>query len=374
MDEWQNTLPSADPYAIRDEESIPSPALVFYLEPLRHNIATMVEIAGGPERLRPHIKTHKCPAVVRECIDAGITRYKCAGIAEARMLAETGVEDIVIAYQLNGPDIPALHRLRMKFPAARIMPVVDNVESMRKLSDPENPVEVLLDLNVGMDRTGIHPGEGAVRLYRLLSETDGVTPGGLHAYDGHVTESIPSVRKAKADMIYSLVRELADRLESDSLTVPRIIMGGTPTFPCHAPRPDVELSPGTCVLHDGGYLAKFGDLDFQPAALVFSRVASVPYPGRMTIDCGAKSIGTDPPGGPGVILNCPGASPVKLSEEHWSFDLTRKQAVVPGDPVYILPNHICTTVAHYAEAFVIGARGELIDTWPISARDRSYGI
>lgn len=374
MNKEKPMLPSADLYTIRDEESIPSPALLFYLEPLRRNIASMVEIAGGPERLRPHIKTHKCPEVVGECVAAGITRYKCATIAEARMLAETGVADIVIAYQLNGPDVCALRRLRRRYPAARIRPVVDNLESMRTLIDPDDPVEVLLDLNVGMDRTGIYPKEGALRLYRLLCETPGVKPGGIHAYDGHITESIPDIRQAKADMAYALVREFADRLESESLPLPRIILGGTPTFPCHAPRTDVELSPGTCVLHDGGYHMKFADLPFRPAAIVFSRVASVPHPGRMTIDCGAKGIGADPPGDPGVTLNLPGATSVKLSEEHWSLDLTRKQAVIPGDPVYILPTHICTTVALYSHAHVIGGGGETIATWPISARDRAFGI
>jgi len=133
-------------------------------------------------------------------------------------------------------------------------------------------LEVLLDLDVGQHRTGLPAGPEAVTLYRAIASSPNLTPGGLHAYDGHISDADPEIRKAACNAAFAPVAKLRYELQSAGLRVPRVVAGGSPTFPFHALRPDVECSPGTTVFWDSGYGNKLRDLDFLPAALVLTRV------------------------------------------------------------------------------------------------------
>ena len=153
-----------------------------------------------------------------------------------------------------------------------------------------------------MHRTGIAP-ELAPPLYRLLATLPGVTPGGLHAYDGHLRDPDLPVRRAQADAAFAQVRGLRDALQAEGLPVPRVVVGGTPTLPCHATRdePDLELSPGTVVFWDAGYTAGLPDMDFLHAALVLTRVVSKPGGDRVCLDLGHKAVASEMPH-PRVVL------------------------------------------------------------------------
>jgi len=364
-------------YLVKNAAGIPSPALLVYEETLRENIDRAVAMAGGAARLRPHVKTHKTPRIVEAMMRAGITKFKCATIAEAEMLALCGAGDVLIAYQPVGPQVERLAALAVKYPGTAFSTIVDDEGALRALAAAlaraGQAAEVLLDLDVGMHRTGIPAGDGAFRLYGLLCGLEGVRPGGLHGYDGHNHQTDPAERRAAADACLAEVRALQDRLEKAGMPVPRLVMGGTPTFPCYASHPGVELSPGTCFLHDGSY-GRFPDLAFRPAALLLSRVVSVPGPDAFTLDLGHKAIAADPQGPRGIVLGHETARAVMQSEEHWTLEERHDGRVAVGDLMYVLPTHVCPTFALHQEVHVIGPDGYRRECWPVTARDRRISV
>src|SRR4051794_39494917 len=185
-------------YAIADTSSIFSPALIFYKDLIAHNIGHAIDMVGDPDRLRPHVKTHKTREIVTMELDAGITKHKCATLAEAEMLADCGAPDVLLAYQLVGPNCGRMARLARAFPGCRFSVLADHPAALAALSEAMSAagqsVDVLLDLDVGQHRTGIAPGPEAAALYEQMAKLPGVRPGGLHVYDGHVREEAPAER------------------------------------------------------------------------------------------------------------------------------------------------------------------------------------
>ena len=172
-------------YLVTNVDEIPSPSMLVYRERLKENIDRTLEIAGGPERLRPHIKTHKMRAVIEMQRAAGIDKFKCATIYEARMLAEMGVEDVFIAYQMIGPNIGRLVDLAGRYPGTTFRSMVDDAGAAQALSAAAAgagvAIDVLLDFDVGQHRTGIAAGPEALELYALIDRLPGITPGGCTA-------------------------------------------------------------------------------------------------------------------------------------------------------------------------------------------------
>src|SRR3954468_886232 len=115
-------------YLVSNAIEVPSPSLLVYVERAKENIRRMIEIAGGPERLRPHIKTHKMPALIEEQLRAGIQKFKCATIAEAEMAAAAGAPDVLLAMQPVGPNIRRLIHLIAAFPATKFGAILDDPE------------------------------------------------------------------------------------------------------------------------------------------------------------------------------------------------------------------------------------------------------
>lgn len=368
-------------YTIRDTSSIFSPALIFYKDIIRHNIRRMTERAGGPSRLRPHCKTHKTREIVRLQLDAGITKHKCATIAEAEMLADVGVTDVLLAYPIVGPNCGRLARLVQKYPRTKLAALADHEAGIRQLSEALAPtgqrVPILLDIDVGQHRTGIVPGESAIALYEQISRAPGLEPGGLHVYDGHNHQESVAERAAAARPFLDQVMTLRELLKKKGLPVPRLVLGGTPTFPVYAdvPGADIELSPGTCVLNDHGYGTKFPDLnDMQPAALLLTRVISRPTPTRVTFDLGYKAVASDPPAGKRlVLLDMPPHETVLQNEEHLVIECAEADRYKPGDVAYALPTHICPTSALHRQVYVV-ENGRVTEMWDIVARDRMLTI
>src|SRR5579871_6338685 len=123
------------PYAIRDTSAIYSPALLFYEELIRRNIEWALAMAGAPSRLRPHVKTHKTREIVRLELEAGISKHKCATLAEAEMLAGCGAPDVFLAYNLVGPNCGRLARLARAYPGCRFAVQADHPAAVRALSE-----------------------------------------------------------------------------------------------------------------------------------------------------------------------------------------------------------------------------------------------
>jgi D-serine deaminase-like pyridoxal phosphate-dependent protein len=368
-------------YALRDASNVFSPALLFYKELIQHNIREAIRIAGNPTRLRPHAKTHKTREVARLELDASITKHKCATLAEAEMLASCGAPDVLLAYNMVGPNCARLARLIRAYPECRFSVLADHPAAARALSEAltaaGQQVDVLIDLDVGQHRTGIAPGPEAAALYESFAQLPGLRPGGFHVYDGHNHQESLAERQSAVQRLMEPVLELRAALEKKGLPVPRLVVGGTPTFPVFAKMdlPGLECAPGTCFLQDHGYGTHFTDMSgFVPAALLLTRVISKPLPNRLTLDLGYKAVASDPPAGKRcVLLNVPDYQAILQNEEHLVVETPAADRFAPGDAVYALPTHICPTCAMHRQAYVV-EDGRVTETWPIVGRDRVLTI
>ncbi len=377
-------------YSVANVGDVPSPALLVYPDRAAENLRRLVQIAGDPGRLRPHMKTHKLPEVAQLYVAAGMTRAKCATIAEAEMLASAGTDDILLAYQPVGPAIHRLAVLAEMYPATTFSALVDDEPTARAINavfaDTSRRIELLVDLDVGMHRTGIAP-EHAVPLYQALTRLRSVTPGGLHAYDGHLRDPDLVVRRAQADEGFARVRALRDSLLRDGIPVPRLVIGGTPTLPCHADRqePGIELGPGTTVFWDASYAAGLPDMEFLAAALLLTRVVSKPGGSRVCLDLGHKAVASEmphprvvlvpphadeaAPRSTGLDVPCLSATFVGHSEEHLVIETPLCDRLRVGDHLYAVPWHVCPTVALHGVAVVV-REGRAADRWHVIARER----
>ncbi len=363
-------------FEVINAAEIPSPALLLFRDRIEANLAEMLRIAGGPGRLRPHIKTHKLPELVRRQIELGITKFKCATIAEAEMAAQNGAEDVLLAYQPVGPQIERLVRLASEHPNVEFGCLFDHastLDRLRQTAEGRGRLRLFLDVDIGQGRTGIPPGPTARKLYRQMAGQDCFEAGGLHAYDGHLHDPDPVARAAACDAAFAPVAELRRQLSDDGLPVPTVVAGGSPTFPMHTRRDDVELSPGTTVLWDAGYAAMLPDLNFLPAAVLLTRVVSKPTPNRLCLDLGHKAVASEMPQPRAVFLNLPDAKPVMHSEEHLVVETPHAAGIPVGAEFYALPWHVCPTVALHEEVWVVENR-RASARWTVTARKRRLGV
>lgn len=368
-------------YTLHDSSAVVSPGLLFYKDLICRNIARALEMAHGAARLRPHVKTHKTREITRMELEAGITKQKCATLAEAEMVAGCGVRDILIAYPMVGPNCARVAKLTKAYPEARFSVLADHPAPVRTLSEAMSAtgqkVDVLIDIDSGQHRTGIAPGKDATELYELIARLPGLVPGGIHVYDGHNHQEAFSDRRAAALAQLDPVLGMRSALEKKGISVPRMVLGGTPTFPVYAglDMPGLELSPGTCILQDYNYGTRFTDVSgFTPAAILLSRVISRPTPNRITLDLGYKAVASDPPAGKRcVLLNVPDYECVLQNEEHLVIETPAAGKFSPGDVVYAIPSHVCPTCALHRQAYVV-EDGRLVGCWEIVARDRMLTI
>ncbi len=367
-------------YRIVDTSEIITPALVVFREILLENIKQMISIAGDVSRLRPHCKTHKMPDVTKLELSQGITKHKAATFAEAEMLADAGVPDVFLAYNLVGPNIRRAALFRRRYPHVKFSVTADHPQPLRELAEAmqaaDLEIDVLLDLDTGQHRTGLPLGEDAKQLYKTIAETPGVNAGGLHLYDGQNHQQDLAERQAAVDACWNAATSFRDDLVKAGLPVPRIVAGGTGSFPIYAQKvdPTLELSPGTCVFHDAGYGGVFPDLKFTPAAVLLTRVISRPTANRVTLDLGYKAVASDPPAGRRLVFpDLPGAEQVLQNEEHLVLETADAANYVPGDELIAIPRHVCPTSALHKEAVVV-EDGQIIARWPITARDRQLTV
>jgi D-serine deaminase-like pyridoxal phosphate-dependent protein len=311
------------------------------------------------------------PAVMRLQLEAGITKFKCATLAEAEMAAECGAPDVLLAYQPVGPNVERVARLRGAFPATSFAVLVDCADVLEALSRrfAQNPLRVFLDVDCGMGRTGIPVGEAGT-LFRLAGQAPGVVVGGLHVYDGHIHQADPAAREQAVREAFGPIDDLVRELRPQTL-----VCGGSPTFGWHALRESWECSPGTTLVWDAGYAEKFGEMGFVPAAWLLARVISKPRPGRLCLDLGHKAVAAENPLSRRVRLpDWPEAEPLLQSEEHLLIASPRADDTPVGTVVYALPMHICPTVALHAEAVVVRCGEATGERWEIRARNRRIHI
>ena len=363
-------------YRLSDPEGLETPAMLVFEEMLDHNIRTVCDLAGGGENLMVHVKTHKSAQVARKQLEAGVAGFKCATLKELEMVLQVGAEEAILAYPMaqrrkveRFADLSAAHG------EARVCAVVSAREHLALLEetagDREQPLKVMVDLDAGMHRTGIAPGEEAGELYRRIAEHPHLVPAGLHLYDGHDHFSDPAEREAAAQRHIQEVREFQARLEEAGLPVPCVVGGGSFSFAYYARTEGMRGSPGTNVYWDMGYGRAMPDLPFKWAALILTQVIDR-YPEQRTIttDLGYKAICGDLPlKDRAGLIGHEEAELALQNEEHGIFRW-------PGEPppvgTYLLavPGHACPTTIRYPGSYLVDGEGRVIDFYPHTARDR----
>ncbi|MFY0651294.1 MAG: D-TA family PLP-dependent enzyme [Cyclobacteriaceae bacterium] len=359
-----------DWFEVKNAHEIASPSLLVFPERIEKNIDTMVKMAGVAERLRPHVKTYKCPQVVKMQLEKGINKFKCSTIAEAEMLANCGVKDILLAYQPVGPNIQRFSRLSTSFSEVLFSAIVDHGTIASQLSKEamkyDISIPVYIDIDSGMHRTGIAATK-APELYNQIKKLPGVKYAGLHIYDGHIRDDDFDIRKTRSDDQFEAVNDLIEELKNKGESVPTIIAGGTPSFPIHAQHDDRILSPGTALFWDAGYASKFKEMDFLFAAVLMCRVASKPGQGLICLDLGHKAIASEMLHPRAKIFGIDDYELITHSEEHMVIKSNVSANI--GEILYAIPTHICPTVALHEEVQVV-VNNEIVDQWQVVARKR----
>ncbi|WP_411273380.1 D-TA family PLP-dependent enzyme [Daejeonella sp.] len=366
-------------YTIKNEEKIDSPALLVYKACVLDNIRKVLTMVKNPEQLRPHVKTHKITEVCTMMLASGIKKFKAATIAEAEMLGMSGAKDVILAYQPVKPKFLRFLKLISKYPDTKYSCLIDNFESAALFSDLFSASDevkngtrmpVFIDLNVGMDRTGINPVK-AYDLYREIQKLSGIEFKGFHAYDGHIRVSNLDERIAQCDRDFYEVERLRRKIMQEENELPLLVAGGTPTFSIHSIKDNVECSPGTFVFWDKGYHDSLPEQDFQYAALILTRVVSIPDENKICIDLGYKALASENELQNRVyFLNHPSLKPLSHSEEHMVVSVDKVHGFKIGEILYALPVHICPTVALYESVFVVEDAESSYSTWDVVARDR----
>lgn len=361
-------------YKLLHEEKIITPALVYYKDLVEKNIQIAISMADGPERLWPHVKTHKSADMVKLMLSYGITRFKAATIAEAEMAASCGAAHVLLSYPLVGPNPGRFVALEKAFPNVTFWAIGDDLPSVEALSRASAAAGVttafLVDVNMDMDRTGV-PIKDCVAFFEQCTALAGISVGGFHCYDGNHNEGDVTLRRQQVAETAGPLAAVRAQLEARGCE-PIFVMGGTPSFPCYVGDSKAFVSPGTCFLNDASYGMKYTDMSFENAAIVLTRVVSHPAPGKFTLDLGYKGIAADPQGPRGVIYGHEKDFNILMqNEEHWVFEAVDERISVPpiGTMLYVIPTHICPTSALYPSALV-ARNGEIIGEWEITARNR----
>lgn len=363
-------------YLISNIDKIDSPALVIYPDRIRENIRQLINLAKDVERIRPHVKTNKIAEVCKLMQNAGIKKFKCATIAEAEMLAEIDAPDVLLAHQPVGPKADRLLQLVINFPDTVFSCIIDNLTTAGILSSlfskNNHTLQVFIDLNIGMNRSGITP-EGALELYKKIRALPGIRVIGLHAYDGHIRDTDLTERNRRSDEAFAKVEWLVKEISAiDSMNL-QIVIGGSPSFPTHTKRKNVVYSPGTFVFWDWGYKHIVPDEPFDYAALVITRIVSVIDEHTVCTDLGHKAVAAENPLPRVHFLNAPDANPISQSEEHLVLKVPDSSQYTVGDVLYGVPVHICPTVALYDYAMVIEDH-QKTTCWRVIARSRKITI
>jgi D-serine deaminase-like pyridoxal phosphate-dependent protein len=365
-------------YKVSAVEDVMTPALVVYPEIISSNIERTLELLDGdPDRWRVHIKTAKLGYTIGMMVERGMRNFKCATTLELLVACQCGAADVLLAYPTIGANARRVREIADQFPSVRLSVLAENAEQVRQWQGSR--LGVFLDINPGMNRTGIEQGHGGevVSLVRAIGAC-GLELRGLHYYDGQHRAPDERERTAAAHAGYDRLFEIVRELVRSGVQVPEVITAGTTTLPCslsyHGFRNSGfihRVSPGTVVYSDASSLAQLTEeYGYRPAVLVLTRVVSHPRAGIATCDAGHKSVSADAGVPTCVVVGHPELTPLSPSEEHLPLEVEGGAAGPQiGEPLYLVPRHVCPTVNNFDHALLV-RNGKIESMERVSARGR----
>ncbi len=355
-----------------------TPALLIDLEVMERNLLRAAEYARAHElRLRPHTKTHKIPALARRQIESGAAGITVAKVGEAEVMLAAEPPELLVAYPVIGR--AKLERLVEVARRTRVTVALDSLQAARQLSDAARQGRVrfgvLAEMDAGLGRMGVAPGEELVELIRGLIRLPYLNYEGIAFYPGHI-KSLDNDGLRQIEALDELLQAALERLDREDLT-PEIVSGGsTPTlFHSHRIRGLNEIRPGTYIFNDRNtWLAGACRLE-DCAASILVTVVSTARPGQVIVDGGSKTFSSDrltpvAEVSYGYVVEAPGAVFTRMNEEHGYVDVRRAGVdLAVGDRLRIIPNHICTAMNLHERVY--GVRGERVEAvWEVAGRGK----
>lgn len=343
-------------------DALITPCLVIDANAMEHNLSLLARyFADRPAKIRPHFKSHKCVTLARRQIAAGSTTgITCAKLSEAEQLVQGGVDNVLIANQVVGSE--KTRRLAELNRRAVVRAAVDSVENVDELAAAARQagvtIGVLVEVDVGMGRCGVPPGEPALALARRVADSDDLRLDGLQGYEGHlVMVADPEERRRRVLETMRPLVQTRHLLTEAGLPVRMVSSAGTGTYDVTGNIEGIdEVQCGSYALMDGCY--KNLRPEFKLACRVMTTVISA-HDDRAVLDVGSKGLGRE--FGPPLVEDAPQAEVRGVAEEHTVIQGLKARV---GSRVRLVSSHGCTTSNLYRRFWV--ARGDIIETaWPI---------
>lgn len=355
-----------------------TPALTIDLDVVERNLDRMA--ASCREQgvgLRPHTKTHKTPEVARLQLERGAVGLTVAKVGEAEVMAEAGLDEILVAYPVFGRE--KLLRLASLARERKILVSLDDAKTAQELSrvatEKDATVGVLVEFDVGFRRCGLEPGPACVDLAKQIEKMPGLQFRGLMTYFGNVWGPAGE-RRREALLVADRVKTALGAFARARMNVQIVSGGSTPSAEfAHLVPGLTEIRPGTYVYNDLNTHYQGACRLEDCAARIVTTVVSTAVPGRAIIDAGSKTFSSDalkagPGAGYGMVVEAPDAPLIKLNEEHGHLDITKSEhRFEVGEVVTVIPNHVCTCVNMHDEAFLV-RDGQVTGCWHVAARGK----
>jgi len=355
-----------------------TPALIIDLDIFERNLARVARYASEHDlRLRPHTKTHKIPAIGKLQVASGAVGLTVAKVGEAEVMLTSGTPDLLIAYPVIGRS--KLERLAEVARKTRVTVALDSVLAARQLSEAARQAQVsfgvLAEVDVGLGRVGVNPGEELLQLVQAIEQLPQLTFEGITFYPGHIKKLGEEGAEELKELGRTVQSMLAD-FHKAGIEV-RIVSGGsTPTlFRSHEVSGLSEIRPGTYVYNDVNTVRSAACAWEDCAVSILTTVVSTARKGQMIIDGGSKTFSSDRVADSaqlsfGRVIEDPDCVFHKMNEEHGFVDTRAAQREFSvGDRVQIIPNHVCVAVNLHEQVYGV-RRGTVEQTWKVEGRGK----
>lgn len=354
-------------------DELDTPALCLDLDAFERNVALMVSFCRRHGVVwRPHAKGHKSPEIARREVAAGAIGVTCAKLGEAEVMAAGGIRDILIANQLAGP-----HKVRRLVELAREadpIVTVDHHEQIEPISAAASAaglaIRAIIEVDIGLQRAGVSPGDEVVRLAETIARLPGVQFAGIMGYEGHLlTVADPAEKRERIAAAMDVLAAQRQALERHGLACPIVSAGGTGSYAITAACPGVtELQAGGLVFMDAFYRQRCQVAEFEFALKLITTVVSRPARDRAIIDAGRKTQHADL--NPPILCGREDIRLGRLSAEHGELTLEPSAADLRiGDRLEWIPGYADFTCVLHNEFYVL-RDNRLVEIWPLVARGK----
>jgi 3-hydroxy-D-aspartate aldolase len=349
-------------------DEVDTPALIVDLDAFEKNISTLKGAVGNAVRIRAHAKTHKCPEIAKRQIAAGAIGVCCQKVSEAEAMVEGGVADVLVSNEVVGAT--KIARLAALSRKAKLGVCVDDIENIRAIGASGGKLDIYVEIDVGMGRCGVPPGEPALKLAQEIRKHSNLRFAGLQAYQGRAQHvRTMEERHGLIELAAQHVAHTRKLLEKAGIDCPTVTGAGSGTFMFEVQAGGWdEIQCGSYIFMDADYGRNEWAAPlprFEHSLFVLCTVMSRPGPKLAVVDAGLKASSVD--SGMPAVWQRSYLTFKKASDEHGVIEVGEGAAPALGERLMLVPGHCDPTVNLY-DWYVCVRKGKVEDLWPITAR------